>query len=269
MNDTKNHIIALSYAGVLFLIVLSILAITATSFISKKGHNDTKNTITVSGTADVFSAPDIAQFSFTVTETAQTTADAQDVISEKVEQILTELEALGIDDKDISTQSYSMYPKYEWGTLTRTEEITPDGTLYYPRPDRQVQVGFDVSQNVSVKVRDFDTIPGVLSLLGQVGVKNMYGPNFEIDEPDSLQEEARAQAIAQAQEKAQRLAKDLGVRLGDLISFNEGNYPFSYARGAELSVMSSDGVSDKASSPMIPAGENTVSSQVTLVYIIK
>ena len=271
--ETKNtHIKLLMYAGTVFLLVLSILAITATAFVMKGNKSYDENTISVTGNAEVDAAPDIAHFSFTVTETAKTTKEAQDTISEKVSKILAGLDTLGVDKKDIKTESYTMYPKYEYVRVAQNQEATAiDGTIYFPGQDRkQVQVGFDVSQNVTVKIRDFDSVPEALTLFAQEAVENLYGPNFQIDEPDQLQDEARALAIDEAQEKAKQLAKDLGVKLGKVVSFNEGGggyYPEPYyAKG----LMAMDAVSESAAyEPTLPVGENTITSNVTIIYSIK
>ena len=270
---TENgHVKLLMYAGTLFLVVLSILAITATAFVMKGNKSYDENTISVSGSAEVDAAPDIAHFSFTVKETAKTTKEAQDTISEKVSKILAGLENLDLDEKDIKTESYTMYPKYEYVRVDQKQQETGiDGTIYFPGQERkQIQVGFDVSQNVSVKLRDFDRVPEALTLFADIGVENLYGPNFQIDEPDALQDKARAMAIDEAKEKAQQLAKDLGVKLGKVVSFNEGGngyYPEPYyAKG----LMAMDAVSESANyAPELPVGENTITSSVTIIYSIK
>jgi len=269
--QTKNtHVKLLMYAGSLFLAVLSILAIAATIFVTKGNQSYDENTISVSGTAEVNVSPDVATFSFLVKETAKTTKGAQEVISKKIATILDGLDEADVDEKDIKTQSYTIYPKYEWVKVKAQEDIALDGTVFYPgNNNKQVQTGFDVSQNVSVKLRDFDKVGQVLELFAETGVENLNGPNFEIDEPDALEEEAREMAIDDAKEKAKRLAKDLGVRLGSVVSFNESNpntyYPKTYARGLEFASL--DAVAEYA--PELPTGENTVTSNVTITYKIK
>jgi hypothetical protein len=103
--------------------------------------------------------------------------------------------------------------------------------------------------------------------LGAVGVSDLSGPNFAIDKEDSLNMQARKLAIDDAKQKAEILAKDLGVSLSKITSFNEsGNYyPTMYsAKG----VMAADSVSAPAPAE-IPKGENTISSDVTITYEIK
>jgi uncharacterized protein YggE len=268
-STNKTHVKALMYAGSVFLIILSVLAITATVFVTKGNKSYDENTISVSGTAEVDATPDVATFSFTVKETSKVIKDAQDVISKKVSTILAGLDDAGVDEKDIKTQSYTMYPKYEWVKVKAQENVALDGTIFYPgNNNKQVQTGFDVSQSVRVNLRDFDKVGEVLELFAEAGVENLNGPNFQIDEPDELQQEAREMAIDEAKEKAKRLAKDLGVKLGKVVSFNEGSHGYNpqpyYAKSA---VMAFDSVAEYA--PELPIGENTVTANVTIVYTIK
>lgn len=259
----------LMYAGTLFLVIVSIIAIVVA--ISWKNNDDyPQNTISVSGTADVSAVPDVARFSFTVLENAKSTEEAQATINEKVSRILDGIEEAGVEEKDIKTNSYRITPRYEYvRTVKPAIDIAVDGTEFYPGNDRtRKQTGFDVSQSITVTARDFDTIPDILAVLGGTGVENLNGPNFEIDKPEELQEEAREQAIDEAKEKARRLAKDLGVRLGDIVSFNENNggwYPEPYARMEAASFA----MDDAGFAPELPTGENEISSSVTITYEIK
>ncbi len=271
METNKTHVKTLMYAGALFLVILSILAITATAFVMKGNKSYDENTISVTGTAEVNAAPDVATFSFTVKETSKTIKEAQDTISRKVETILDGLEEAGVDEKDIKTQSYTMYPKYEWVKVKAEQDVALDGTIFYPGDtNKRVQTGFDVSQNVTLKLRDFDKVGEILELFAEAEVENLNGPNFQVDEPDALQDEARALAIDEAKEKAKQLAKDLGVKLGKVVSFNEGSrgyYPEPYYAKTLTAGLAYDAVEESA--PELPVGENTISSNVTIIYKIK
>ena len=102
--------------------------------------------------------------------------------------------------------------------------------------------------------------------LGTLGVSELNGPNFAIDNENDLKAEARKKAIEDAKKKAEVLAKDLGVHLGDITGFSEsGNYyPMPmYSKGMAL---------DSAQAPIsaeLPKGQNTISSDVTVTYEIK
>ena len=90
--------------GVLIIIFLAVLSIKEIKSIAYVGKNEQIiNTITVSGKAETFKKPDIATFSFSVTETAKVIADAQDASANKVDAALKALNTAGVDEKDIKT----------------------------------------------------------------------------------------------------------------------------------------------------------------------
>jgi len=95
---------------------------------------------------------------------------------------------------------------------------------------------------------------------------DLNGPNFAIDNEDSLKDSARKLAIDEAKLKAKNLAKDLGIRLGKITSFSEnGNYPVPmYAK-----TMTSDTAVGASAPAQLPVGENIISSDVTITYEIK
>lgn len=75
-------------------------------------------------------------------------------------------------------------------------------------------------------------------------------------------------AIADAQSKAQALAKQLGVRLVRIVSFSENNgsypSPVMYAMNA-----STGATAPKAAAPDISTGEQKVTDNVTVTYEIE
>ncbi len=223
------------------------------------------NTISVSGTGEVFAVADVAKIRYTVTTEAKTLAAAQKMASEKTNALLAVVKKAGIADKDVKTESYTSYPKYEWQE-TRVTCLAigcPPVT-----PGKQVLIGFEVSQTTLVTVRAVDTAGVLVDELGKAGATNISGPEFTIDNDDTLKIEARQKAIADAKDKAEQLASDLGVRLVRIVSFNEnsgGGMPMPYYR-TEMAVMDSA----KASPPTeFSTGENKITSDVSITYEIR
>ena len=124
--------------------------------------------------------------------------------------------------------------------------------------------GYQVSQSVTVKVRDIGRAGELLSGVGKNGATNVGGLMFSIDDEDAVRGEARTKAIADAKAKAKELGKELGVSLVRIVSFSEnGNYsgPIMYA--------TSMGKGGGEGSPEIPAGQNDIVSNVTVTYEIR
>ncbi|MEK7461857.1 MAG: SIMPL domain-containing protein [Patescibacteria group bacterium] len=225
-----------------------------------RNTDPTYNSISVSGVGEAVSIPDIATFSFTVSADAKVADDAQREVTKKMDAILSGLKALGIEDKDIKTTDYSLYPKYTFAQAVCSQTFCP--------PSRQIQDGYTVSHDVSVKVRSTDNVGKALALAGQSGATNISSITFTVDEPDKILDEARAEAIQDAREKAKLLAKALGVRLVRIVSFydNTGGGPMPYA----MEAMGGDMMKAvSAPAPTIPTGENKVIINVTIVYEIR
>ena len=213
--------------------------------------------ITVEGFGSVTAVPDIALITFTVSEEALTAEAAQDVAAQKVNTALALLKELNIEEKDIATRSYNVSPKY-----TRPQ---PCFNGFCPDYEQRI-VGYTTSQTVAVKVRDTAVAGDVLSQLGGVGVNNLSGPSFTVDDPDLLKEEAREKAIRNAREKAETLAKNLNVRLVRTTGFfeNTGRYPTPYL---EKGFGTNSAVGGTV--PELPAGEQEVAVSVSISYEIR
>ncbi|MGB3922057.1 MAG: SIMPL domain-containing protein [Minisyncoccia bacterium] len=249
--------------GKIVLIVLAVF-LAAEALGSLKGLkaiDPAYNSISVSGEGEIVAPPDVAVFSFSVSADAKSVSDAQGEVTEKMNSILDGLETMGVEEKDIKTTDYSIWPKYKYEPLICT-------TMYCP-PSRQVEDGYTVTHSVSVKVRKTEQAGEALALVGEKGATNLSGISFVVDDPDKILEEARAMAIADAKEKAKALSKDLGVRLVRVVSFydNTGGGIPSYG---EAMGMGGDMVRNiKAPAPTIPMGENKITVNVTVVYEIR
>lgn len=268
MDEIRNKL----YKALTLLTVVSAVSVIAFVFTQIKeyrfigGGVSATNTISVSGDADVYASPDIANVSFTVREEDKKVSVAQAKVSTKVAAALAAIRKLGVSDKDIKTENYSSYPKYEWQEGKRV--LCVNSNAYCPpTPGKQVIVGYEVSQMVSVKVRNIDSVNTVVEGLATADVTEMQGPNFAIDKEDDLKAEARKQAIEKARTKAEVLARDLGVTLIRIVSFSENSgSPIYYKAMRETSAV---GFGDAAPAPELPAGQTKITSNVTVTYEIR
>ncbi len=242
----------------LFLLVQTLDALTDFG----RSDNPYMNTITVEGTGKAASIPNLAVVSFSVTERGTTVAEAQTKATGKTDAALAAVEGMGIEEKDVKTTAYNVYPQYE--------NIQPCYGMVCPEIARNPRIiGYEVSQTVEVKVRDTAKAGDVLQALGTLNVQNISGPNFTVDEDDAIRNAAREEAIEQAKAKAKVLADELGVRLGKVISFYENNqYPyyeegFNGAKGG----MAMDAMAQSA--PRLPAGEQETEISVSITYEIR
>jgi len=256
----------LAKAGTLLLVILSAFFLFKTINEIKTGAtigytNAAVNTIVVSGTGEIMAKPDIATFTFTVDETAPTASAAQKLATDKSNKVLAYLKQAGIADKDIQTNDYSSNPKYEY-----VNGVCND---YSCTPSKQNLVGYEVTQSVSVKVRDISKAGDILSGVGEFDVQNLGGLSFSLENQKALEKQARQMAIADARAQAESLAADLGVQITRIVGYSEqGNYPIVYAAKAMM-LDSAAGAPAAAPAPVIPAGENKITSNVSVTYEIR
>lgn len=219
--------------------------------------------VSVTGDAERFVKPDTATVSFTVRKDAKTVAAAQEEVTKKANAVIDALKALGIEEKDIKTTSYSINPKYEWNA-----SAYPCIDYRCP-PGKQVLVGYEVSHTSEVKIRKIDDTGAVLGKLGELQITEVGTVAFSIEDEDAVRADARAEAIKEAKAKAEKLARDLGVSLVRIISYSEngGGSPIYYAKTMEAYGMG--GADAAAPMPQIPTGENQIVSNVTISYEVR
>jgi uncharacterized protein YggE len=248
--------------GAIFMLVMIVSAVKTYRFIGA-GVAAT-NTIVVSGEAEVLASLDIATVSFTVRESAPKVSEAQDKVSIKTKAALAAVRKLGVSDKDIKTESYSSYPQYEWQQKALNQMCIDRNC---PPSGKQVIIGYEVSQAVTVTVRNLESVNGLVDALAKANITEMQGPSFAIDKQDDLKTQARKQAIEKARAKAETLASDLGVTLVRVVSFSEGQN--SYAMYGVMKAQSAMDSSTPAPAADLPRGQQKITSNVTVTYEIQ
>ncbi len=211
----------------------------------------TANTVSFSGEGKVLAKPDVAVIDFSIVTEAATSKTAQDANSEKSNKVTDFLKKQKIEDKDIKTISYNIYPQYE-----------------YPRYGGVPRIkGYQVSQTIEVKIRDLENVSSVLDGVVTAGANQVGNLNFKIDDPERLRAEARAKAIADAKKKAGELKDQVGIKLGKIVNFSEGvvGYPVPMYE----SEMLGKGGGIGGGGPSVPSGENEITVDVMITYQIK
>jgi uncharacterized protein YggE len=215
------------------------------------GGYSPNETITVVGQGSVSVEPDIATVSLGVETTAGTIGEAVAENQDIMESILSAMEEVGIDSKDIQTMNYSIrldrYPEQFGRVESSVEE---------PQPM------YRVSNMVNVTIRDLDSVGNVLDAVTEAGANDIWGINFSVDDPSQAQDQARANAIEDALARAGALAELNGVELGPVMSVTEliGATPIPKAVALESAV---------AGGGPISPGELEVAYQVQVTYFIE
>ncbi len=209
---------------------------------------ETPRMIALTGAGEVNAVPDIAHVTTGVVTRAKTARDALSANNAAMTAVLKGLAKAGIAEKDIATSQFSVGPEYQH---------YKDG-----KPPRVR--GYQVSNRVSVKVRDLSRLGDTLDSLVSLGSNTINGIGFSVSEPKPLRNRARELAVEDARAKAELYAKAAGVTLGPILSISEGGgshpRPVAFARSEAL--MAADSVP-------ISRGEQTIGMQVRITWEIK
>lgn len=259
-------IVVLIAAGALALLALAANEIKSYRFIGQ--GIQASNIITVAGKGEVEAVPDIAQFSFGASADGKTPSQAQSAVTAVMNPIIAKLKSSGIDEKDIQTTDYQIYPKYTYETQPCPMAIGNGMPVYCPPNGRQTLVGYTETHMITVKVRDVGKAGDVVVAATALGATNVSGISFIVDKQDEKLQEARRLAIADARAKADVLAHDLGVHIVSIVSFSDEGQNFPVMYGGMGAAKAAD-IAPAAPRPDIPQGQNKITSTVSIVYAIE
>ncbi len=239
----------LIWSGTAVLVILSVFLLASINKVANTAA--TTNTVSFSGEGKVVAKPDIAKINLSIVTDALTSKAAQDENSKKSKAITDYLKKQNIDEKDIKTTGYNIYPQYRYPQYGGQPTIT----------------GYQVNQSIEVKVRDLDKVSNILDGIVAAGANQVNQLSFEIDNPDALKAEARKKAIDDAKQKAKELEDQLGIDLGKIVNFSEstGGYPIPIYYDAKLEGRGMGG----GGGPSVPTGENEINVSVMITYQIK
>ncbi len=208
--------------------------------------------IWVSGEGTVTVVPDIALLSLGVEAQADTVAVAQGQAATAMAAVTTELDRAGVDDKDIKTTQFSIYPVRRWSDEKQQE----------------ILIGYRVTNTVTVKVRRVDEVGGIIDAVTIAGgdLIRINSISFTVDDPADYKVEARDKAMADAQAKASQLAELSDVKLGRPVYINESGGAMPVARSffAEAAM----GMAPPPPTQISP-GETEIRLSVQVVYGIE
>jgi len=160
--------------------------------------------VTVSGDATVAVAPDVAMIRLGVTSQGKNAREASDANAKQMTALLAAIKEGGIADRDVQTSRLSLQPQYDQS-----------------KPGAARLLGFQVTNQVTVRIREIDKMPGFLDRAIAAGANEMSGIEFIVSEQSKLLDQARDDAVADARRKAELYAKAAGVKLGNVVSITE------------------------------------------------
>ncbi|OGK66252.1 hypothetical protein A2313_01065 [Candidatus Roizmanbacteria bacterium RIFOXYB2_FULL_41_10] len=243
----ENKTVTSTYAAILVLtiIALSVIKYFNISYPISVSTSQVSRELSVVGEGKVEVIPDTAVVEVGVTvNNIDTARQTQNQLTQTNNQIISALTKIGVAKKDIKTTNISIYPNYSY-----------DGAV-------SDIIGYNGNATLSVTVKNVSKASEVVDVATQNGANEVRGPNFTLNKPEKYREEARNKAIDNAKEQAEKLAKNLGIRLGKIVNIVESSpissqdyyYPRAAAEG-----MGGGG-------PTYEPGSQTITSTVTLYF---
>lgn len=184
-------------------LTMAACALAALPILSVSAHA-AERSITVTGEATVSVAPDNANIRLGVTSQGKNAREASEANARQMTNVLAAIREAGVADRDVQTSRLSLQPQYEQGKAG---------------PARLL--GFQVTNQITIRIRDIDKFPGILDRAITAGANEMSGIEFVVSEQSKLLDQARDDAVSDARRKAELYAKAAGVKLGPVTSITE------------------------------------------------
>ena len=208
-------------------------------------------TFSVSAEGKVIVSPDIAKFTFSVVSEGKDVKVLTEANNKAMNTAVEFVKSNSIDEKDIRTTQYDLSPRYEYDEKTRKTSIS----------------GYALTQTVLVKVRDLAKVADIVGGLPALGINQIGSISFEVDDDEKYLAEARRLAFEKAKVKAQEVASQNGVSIGDIVGFWESGVQPYYSSNEKAVGMGGDGAITIA--PQIQPGTQEITVQVSISYEIK
>jgi len=245
----------LKWKYVMFIvIILGLVALGIISLLRERIVNPNEYQVSFTAEGRAFVKPDIAQLAVAVkTDRVMDAVKAVQQNTDKMNQVLSKIKELGIDEKDIKTTAYRLNPIYDY------RQETGQSTLG----------GYEVYQEVLVKIRDLGKVAEIIKTATDAGANQVGSISFTIDDTEEVKKPARAEAVAKAKERANEMVRLTGIKLGQLVNVYENLYPGPVTPEYSYAKMDIGGYGGGGAALEIQVGENEVRVEVTLVYEVK
>jgi uncharacterized protein len=196
--------------------------------------------VTVTGEGTATAVPDLVEIRAGVTTQGKTAREASEANGRAMAALLLVLKANGIAEADVQTSRFFVQPVYEANR----------------NPPQRV-TGFQVANQVTVKVRDAAIVGDLVDKLVGAGANEFSGISFQVSGASKLLDGAREEAISDARRKADIYARAAGLALGRAVAIVE--------EGAASPVMARTATMSPSAAPVMP-GEQTLRVSVSVTF---
>ena len=202
-------------------------------------------TLTVTGSASVTLTADYVRVSVGVSTTAATVEEASTLNNTSIHAVIAALKEAGVAEEDIATSNYSVHAEYDYASGS------------------QQLAGYNVTNQLSVIIRDMEHIGATLDKATAAGANNIYNIEFLSTQADAAQDEAIGYAVQDAMRRARLLADAAGLSLGGVKSISDSTASYGIVTRTYASKL------DAAVGNSILPDDTSVSASVTIVFELK
>jgi len=196
-----------------------------------------------------YTLPNQVTLSLTLENVSPHLSKARDNVERRSEQLLRAIRRFNLDDKDIEAGQVRIQPEYRWEN------------------NKRVQIGTKVSRVMQFRIRDLEQYPDVLDEVFSAKVDSMAQVEFSHSQAEALQQKSLAKAVLNAKDKAERMARQLGQKVGKAFMIEEAGAgrPMPVAR-KEVMMMADSAPQPKSD---YQTGEIAFSRQVRIIFYLR
>lgn len=165
---------------------------------NKKALAEQESKLRLEGTGIIRVKPDIAVAFIGVVTEDKDLSKAQQENAEKTNKVIDAILELGIADKDIKTESFSITPEYDY----------VEG--------KQVFRGYRVTNNLRITIRNIQQVGEVIDTAVANGANSVYNVNFGLSNREAVYNKALSLAILNSIDKARAVEKTLNIILDEI-----------------------------------------------------
>lgn len=180
--------------------LVSLIVLFAVSSLMAQDHpavTAQPNTVYVGADGKFEAAPDTAELQMNVSAQDDSSQNAYQRAAKNVDQIRQVLRANGLDPKAATVGFFSVQPMYEW------------------KPKQRV-IGYRVTTDVTLKLKDFSKIGPITQQLADANVGETQTLNYTLENIDEAKSRAVEDAYRKGRSSADTIAKASGRSVGDL-----------------------------------------------------
>ncbi len=243
----NNKILLILIAAVL---VLSLASTGILLFNGNAKTNETKdgivNSISVSSTGEVTVMPDVGYISLGIETKKEDVKDAEEENSKIMNDIMDSLKDFDIEESDIKTVGYNIYPQYE-----EYNDEKPSAYAVY--------------NTVQVTVKKLEDMSDIIDAAVSAGANRTNSISFDVLDREESYNEALKNAVENARARAEVLAEASGLKIVGVLTVSESSSSPRYYYADTMSYAKAESM-DGGYAPSISTGDMEISASVYVTF---